>query len=690
MRIPPRLIPLALAVLAHSAGELTAQAAPPAAAARSHDITLDDYFTLAALTGLAVAPDGSMVATQEMRWEPEEDLRNSDLWVTDTVTRERIRLTTDAAWDGAPAWSPNGEWVYFLTSRLRGDGAQPPFNGRPQVFRVAADGSGEPRPVTTSPGGVESFQLTADGRWLYAVLDYQQVEDGAWGDLKRQYPDLGYAHGRPMLSQVWRIDLEGGAAEKLVDLGRKIKSFAVSGDGRRVAMVTTPDDREITFEGRSWVEVYDLRTGRTTRLPDELWRARAPSPNGWIEEPCWSAGGDRLAFRVDFDGYPSEIFVAGFDAGGQNWLRRIERVGEVHPTGPMAWRPRSQELCFTADDHARCRLYGAPEAGRRDGAAGLRELSAGDVVVEDFGFSTLEDLYVSMRAPGHDSELFELTAAGSRQLGEINPQMRTWKLPQLRLVRWSGRDGAEVEGVLELPPDWRPEDGPLPTLVELHGGPTAATYFAFRYWIYGRTLWAARGWAVLSPNYRGSTGAGDDFMTDLIGHKNDRDVADIEAGVDWLVAQGIADPERLAVTGWSNGGYLVNCLISTTGRYKAASSGAGVFDTVMQWSIEDTPGHVMNFSEGLPWTRGAAMHRSSPIYRAGAITTPTLIHVGSNDPRVPIQHSLSLHRALYDYLDVPVELVVYPGAAHTLASYRHRRAKLEWDLAWFDRWVLGS
>ncbi len=684
----PRILLAAAALLAAPAS-LPAQG-PAGAPARTHDITLDDYFSIASLTDLAVSPDGSMVATQELRWQPEDDLRNADLWVTDTVTRERFQLTSDDAWDGNPVWSPTGQWVYFLTARTNADDPRPPYNGRPQVFRVAADGSGAPEPVSTSPGGVESFTVTRDGRWLYAVLDYQHVEGGTWGELKRKFPDLGYAHGRPKLSQVWRIDLNSGAPELLVDQDRKIKSMAVSGDGQRIAMITTPDEREITHEGRSHVEVHDLGTGRTTRLPDELWRTRAPSPNGWIEQPCWNDAGDRLAFRVDFDGYPSEVFVAGFDDGGQNWLRRIERVGEVHPVGRMAWRPRSGELCFTADDQGACRLFGASEAGQRDGAAALRVISEGDVVVEGFDWSALGDLYVAKRGPGHDSELYELTAAGDRRLTELNPQMARWKLPQLRRVRWRGADGDEVEGILELPPEWVPADGPLPTLIEIHGGPTAATYFAFRYWIYGRTLWAARGWAVLSPNYRGSTGYGDAFLTDLIGHKNDRDVVDIEAGVDWLIDQGIADPERLALSGWSNGGYLVNCLITRDDRWKAASSGAGVFDTVMQWSIEDTPGHVMNYSEGLPWTNAGGMHRSSPIYAAGDISTPTLIHVGANDPRVPLQHSTALHRTLYDYLDVPVELVVYPGTGHSLRSYRHRRAKLEWDLAWFDEWVLGG
>jgi dipeptidyl aminopeptidase/acylaminoacyl peptidase len=245
-----------------------------------------------------------------------------------------------------------------------------------------------------------------------------------------------------------------------------------------------------------------------------------------------------------------------------------------------------------------------------------------------------------------------------------------------------------VEGILELPPGYQASDGPLPMIVEIHGGPTSATRFELQYWIYGRTLMAANGYALLSPNYRGSIGYGDSFLTDLIGHENDLDVADILAGVDAMVERGIADPDRLGVMGWSNGGFLTNCLITHTGRFKAASSGAGVLDQNIQWAAQDTPGHNINFMGGaLPWQNPEAYRKASPLDGLGAVTTPTLIHVGGNDPRVPPVHSRALYRGLRQYLGVPTELVVYPGEPHSLNTYLHRKAKMEWDLAWFEHYL---
>ncbi|MEY3014374.1 MAG: hypothetical protein RIT45_3109, partial [Pseudomonadota bacterium] len=134
---------------------------------------------------------------------------------------------------------------------------------------------------------------------------------------------------------------------------------------------------------------------------------------------------------------------------------------------------------------------------------------------------------------------------------------------------------------------------------------------------------------------------------------------------------------------------LTNCMIAADQRFAAASSGAGVFDTTMQWMIEDTPGHVINYNQGQPWTAGPAMQRSSPLYAVNKVKTPTLIHVGEHDERVPVQHSRGLFRALDQYLKVPTQLVVYPGEGHGLTRRAHREAKMRWDIAWFEKYVPG-
>ncbi len=678
-----------------AASLLVLTAGPPS---RTHDITVEDYFTLAVAGEAVIAPDGRFVAYTDARWDEALDGRNTDLWVVSTEAQggshPRRRLTFDDAADESPAWSADGRWVYFTSSRKAGDGDKPPFNGKAQVWRVPAEGGPE-APVTREKEGIDAFEISRDGRTLYYTVGHEVVEEGPFKELREKFDTVTYGHGTVTTSQLWKLDLESWRAEKLIDSKRVVVEFAVSPDQNRIAMIRRPDDTLLSGEGWSTVDVWDASTGTISTLPDAMWRQQAPSPYGWLVAPCWSDESTALAFRVDFDGYPGEIFVARYTGQGAPDLLKVHRPGEVSADGSMRWRPGTGELCFIAEDHARARVYAI--AGLDEGPQGkVMVLTPGDVSVEGFSFTADgERMSLVMSGLDHPGDLFLVEPrrpSRTTRLTNVNPQVDTWKLPSIRIVQWTAPDGTTVEGILELPPGYEPgpRSAPLPMVVEIHGGPTSSTRYQFQYWIYGRTLFAARGWALLSPNYRGSTGYGDKFLTDLIGRENEIEVTDILAGVDAMVDRGIADASRLAVTGWSNGGYLTNCLIAHDDRFKAASSGAGVLDMAMQWGTEDTPGHVINYARGQPWTVPDQMQRMSPIYDAHKIHTPTVIHVGEKDERVPAAHSRALHRALYRYLNVPCELIEYPGAGHGLTKYSHRKAKLEWDLKWFDTYVLES
>lgn len=662
------------------------------AASGDHAITIEDYFTLGVINDVAMSPDGKQAAYTEVRWEPPAEKRNTDLWVVEYKTHRVRRLTFDSAADLSPQWSPDGKWVYFLSARNTSGEKEPPHDGKRQVWRVGADGGSGPMAVTRVAGGVQQFDLGRDGSKLYYTVAKRHVDE-EWGDLRNRYEDLEYGHGVVKFSQVWRLDLQSWRAEKLVEDQRVIVSFAVSPSEKRIAMITTPTEALISFEGWSRVDVWDADTGRVTALPDKMWRADGPSPYGWIESPCWDYSARKLAFRVDWDGYPSEVFVANFK-GSVPVMQRVTRPGGVSISPePLVWRGKSDDLCFIGEERARARVFCI--ANLRNGKQGpTRPLTTGDVVCEAFSFGRGgRVLGLVMSDVTHGPDVFGMPFGGDtatyERLTDVNPQVADWRLPQIRTVKWKSPDGTEVEGILELPAD---HDGRerLPLIVEIHGGPTAASLLRMRFWIYGRVLMASKGYAVLSPNYRGSTGYGDKFMTDLIGHKNDRDVADILSGVDMLIEQGIADPTRMGVMGWSNGGYLTNCIIANTDRFKAASSGAGISDVAMQWSIEDTPGHVVNFQGGFPWSRSQEMRDASPLFAADRVKTPTLFHVGGEDERCPPAHQRAMYRALHQYLKVPTELIVYPGEPHGLTTYTNRKAKMEWDQAWFDRYVLGK
>ncbi len=634
-----------------------------------------------------MSPDGTMAAYVEQRWEPPEPTRNSDLWVVDVATGASRRLTFDRAQEAGPKWSANSGFIYYSADASRPGDDTPPFNGSTQVWRTAPRG-GEPHPVTRVAGGIGLFDLEGDGSALFFTTPTTRV-DGPFQDLRELYPEVEYGHGVTPFDAVHRLDLTTWRVTEVVPATRVIRALSVAPATGLIAMVTTPDDEQIHSEGWSEIFVFDPRSGTTINLTPESWRHTHLSPFGWINGVSWSGDGLALAYSVDFDGYPTLIYTAEWDNGDPS-LSLVDRPpGISFKEGVLAWRGAGRDLAAIGHVKARSRLY-VLDGIRNGRAEHVTTFTPGDTAVTAFDFDAAGRTAAVITATTTDPpDIYLVGPSGTqRRLTHANPQVDSWLLPQIEIVTWTSGDGTAVEGILELPPGYRPSDGPLPMIVEIHGGPTSATRLELQYWIYGRTLMAANGYALLSPNYRGSIGYGDDFLTDLIGHENDLDVEDILAGVDAMVERGIADPDRLGVMGWSNGGVLTNCLITRTERFKAASSGAGVLDQNIQWATQDTPGHNINFMDGaLPWQKPEAYRKASPLFGLGAVTTPTLIHVGGDDPRVPPAHSRALYRALRQYLGVATELVVYPEEHHSLTTYVHRRAKMAWDLAWFDYYL---
>ncbi len=655
---------------------------------RDHDIVPEDYFDLVSLGNLVASPDGSLLAYTESRWGTGKEGRSTDLWVVSRRGDDRTRLTFGGFGGSSPAWSPDGEFTYFL-GRDDAGRDDPPHDGSRQVWRIAPDGS-RLAAVTRVPDGIRTFILGPDGRTLYYTTTEDSDEDD-WSGLRSRFPDLQYGHGSRTLTAVHRLDLESWRTETVYPASRFIWDLKLSPDGSRLAMITTRDRPLINREGWSRIDVLDLATGEVDSVTSQTWRRDHPSPYGWLEDLAWAPDGDALAFAISFDGYASQIWVAE-DRDGSWFLNRLDRPGRTTYAGGLQWRGKGRTLCYLGEEMARIRVLAVADV--EDGAQGkTRVLTPGDWVVGAFSFDRRgRRLAVIAENTTSMNDIYNLEKSGSlRRITDVNPQVATWKLPRISHVSWRGADGDTCWGILELPPEYKQEDGPLPAVIELHGGPTSSTKYRLRLWIYGRSVMAARGYALLSPNYHGSTGYGDEFLAKLIGRENEIEVADIAAGTRWLMDQGYADPARIGVMGWSNGGYLTNCMIAAEpDLYAAASSGAGVLDMVIQWGAEDTPGHVVNFNEGLPWQQPDHYRAASPLYRLDRVRTPTLIHVGGDDPRVPPVNSRALYRALHWYLHVPCQLIVYPGEPHGLTTHENRLAKIKWDLAWFDRWLLGK
>ncbi len=202
---------------------------------RDHDIEAEDYFRIGVILTCEASPDGKYIAYTESRWGTGKEKRNTDLWVVDTKTRERRRLTFDKASDRSPAWSADSKYIYFTSGRKAGDESDPPYDGKTQVWRISPEG-GPITTVTRVKDGINEFDLSNDGRTLYYSVDNEETEE-EWKDLRKKYKDLEYGHGVTDFTQVWKLDLESWYSEKLVDENRVIRSFSVSPDESRIAML---------------------------------------------------------------------------------------------------------------------------------------------------------------------------------------------------------------------------------------------------------------------------------------------------------------------------------------------------------------------------------------------------------------------------------------------------------------------
>ncbi len=687
---------LGFILLASCLGPVPAWAEEP-----THAIVPDDYFTLNTVLELATSPDGRQIAYTLAVWDKGEDNRKSDVWVLPASGKGVAkRLTFDRANDHNLKWSANGDALYFLGNRKKAGETKPPYDGSTQVWKLkllplsaaeatALDGL-EPRAVTKAAGGVTGFDYSPVSDTLYYSVDKTFYDQDDFAKLRAK-PALEYGHGVRKVTELHKLDLNSWRAEKVLDDDRYIRSFAASQDGKRIAMIRAHDDTVVKSEGESRVDIWEA--GKVTTPPTDSYRKNPKnSPYAWLENLCWNPSGTRFAFTAVHDAFPAEIIA--FQFSGSEWTSRVvERKDGAQVVGygrglgaPMVW---------TTDE-------GLTFLGERSGDAGLlfhdtaresiQSLLIPGKVVNGLSSSGGKTMVQLQSGPQSFSKIVSHPVP-DKELLDPNPHTATWKMPSVQHITWKAPDGATAGGVLELPPGYKKGDK-LPLVVAIHGGPTTSTKADLNFDPHnGRLYFSAAGYAVLLPNYRGSTGYGDKYLTDLIGKENDIEVKDILAGIQHLIKEGIADENRVGCMGWSNGGYLTNCLITLKDspiKFKAASSGAGIVDTVAEWGFNDEPAYPIVFKKGLPWEQPELYKLTSPTYQLGNVKTPTLIHVGGGDERCPPGHSRMLYRALKENLKVPTELVVYPGEPHGLTKMSNRKAKMEWDLAWFDKYLKNA
>jgi len=652
-------------------------------------MTVDNLFEFRSVSDPQISPEGLSVVYVVSLADFENAHWDTDLWLVRWEAGKPAdgwgaprQLTFTTARDTRPRWSPDGQSIAFL----RGSGTSA------QIWLLALAG-GEPRAVTHAARGISSFQWAPDGKAIfYLAASPPQVAAPQPANARPQ-PRVESDDGP--FTHLWRLDLSTLKTEQLTTGALELEEFAVSPDGEKIAFSATPDPAPLAAAQRSEIFLLNsiLRPSPGAAAP---WRL---TQNGW--------GESGFSWRPDSSGF---LFLAEADAKFEFFIQQQSAFffdlasGKVQAvrldTGPAAEFNGTVEQVewFSAGEILAVVSEGVCASLRlvRFASGDSRSLThcpavAGSISLSD---NRLRNIALLEQSPAEPARLGVISSVADLHAGQVfrrrniashNAMANELALARFQVVRWQASDGVEVEGIL-----YKPEGkGPWPLVTMIHGGPASAEQAGFlATWGRYPHVLAAMGAASFLPNYRGSTGYGAAFHQRSVGDRNGRDAQDIEEGIDALIARGVADAKRLALMGWSAGGVLTNWLVANHPRYRAASSGAGVSDWTFQYFLSDYAYGSNYYFRGTPWEQREKYWEKSPLRIAVAVKTPVLLHWGANDERVPLPHGRAWYRALRAN-GVPVRFVVYPGEGHTLAQPAHQKRKLEEDLAWFRKYLLG-
>jgi dipeptidyl aminopeptidase/acylaminoacyl peptidase len=691
-------------------------------------LTLDEFFNSVSFAAVKVSPDGNSVVIETERADWDQQVSRKELWLYRAVAGSLTQLT-QSGHDSSPQWSPDGQWIAFLSERNggavkdaddadAGDAKERGGNDKDsnkekavaQLFLISPSG-GESFAITCGEDKVHAFAWSRDSKAIYFATR-QPWTKRQNDDHKKEWKDVIRYRGDERGDVIFRLPLDDALArhaalgskeipEAVKDSGATPGAVAIAGtplhvgqisishDGSKLAFVTSSvSERQEKSED---IELYlvNLNGGATAATPVRLTHNEAVELN--LE---WALDNRHLFFQVNLgsverkyeDPQPRLYWIDAGDASDKREIQRwfADYAGEVVRYTPL---PDGSVLCACrTGTEVQFVTQANPKAAivKREGWAGTYEIPDAAPPSQSsriaFAYSATErptEVYIA-DGPGK--------LAQARPITSFNKLFTERGLPQAKPYRWTSDDGTPVEGMLMYPPG-KFEAKNLPMFVLIHGGPLDADGNHFEAdWYQWDRLAATAGWLVFEPNYRGSSGYGDKFALQIVPEIVSRPGKDILTGVDALVKDGIADANHLAVGGYSYGGYMTNWLITQTTRFKAAVTGAGAVEHVANWGNDDSTLDDAYYLGGLPWETPERYRSEGAIFQINKVRTPTHMVAGADDIRVAVLEDYLLDRALHE-LNVPSDLLIFPGEGHELAKNPwHGKIKVREELKWLAKY----
>lgn len=647
-------------------------------------MALDDFNRIVALGDPQRSPDGDWVAYTVTTIDAEKDKRNTDIWMARWDGTAQQQLTSSPDGESSPRWSPDGKYLAFLASR----GTEDEKKQGAQLWLLPRQG-GEALKVSDVKGGLGNIQWSPDStRIAFEISDVNPADEPEKMDgwKRKTTPPIvidryhfkedrtGYLTRH--YSHIAVFELATKAVTTLTSGQVDDRNPAWSPDGTRIAFISkrAQPDPDRTTNTDVWV--VDAKAGATPRQLTN-------TPEGESGRPTWSPDGSRIAVLVgDTDtnyAYDlNKLGVIAANAPGPSAVRLLSPSLDRAVFAP-SWSKDGQHISFLLEDDRSQHAASVPAEGGTP-----RRLTGDGMVVAALSPNGADDRHAAVLSTSNTlPELFALDGGAPRRLTRHNAALQAEvRFATAENLTSKSKDGAEVHSILVKPVDYVAGRA-YPMVVYIHGGPNGQDDHGFDV---THQWFAANGYMVLAPNYRGSSGRGAAFQKAIHKDWGHLEVVDVLGAVDEAVKQGLADPARLGIGGWSYGGITTNYTIATDTRFKAAVSGAG---SSLQLTMYGMDQYIVQYEQelGLPWKAPEAwMKVSYPFFRADRIKTPTLFMGGEKDFNVPIAGSEQMYQALRTQ-NIDTQLVIYPGQFHGLTTPSYERDRLQRYVDWYGKYL---